>query len=100
MNFGFADFDGHINQYTFTAALSVRPDDYRKGIAALQKPSLVILGGNDLATGITADMAAKAFREHSNAEVVVIQGEKHHVQNSPDAVAKVADWMRKLLGRN
>jgi hypothetical protein len=45
-------------------------------------------------------MAAKAFREHSNAEVVVIQGEKHHVQNSPDAVAKVADWMRKLLGRN
>lgn len=100
LNFGFADFDGHIHQYTFTAALSVRPDDFRKGIAALQKPALVILGGNDAATGITADMAAKAFREHSDAEVVVIQGERHHVQNSPDAVAKVADWMRKSLGRN
>lgn len=99
INFGFADFDGHINQYTFTAALSVRPDDFRKGIAALRKPALVILGGNDTATGVTADMAAKAFREHSDAEVVVIPGERHHVQNSPDSVAQVADWMRKVLER-
>ena len=100
INFGFANFNGHINQYAFTAALSTRPDHFQKGIAALQKPALVILGGNDNATGITADMAAAAFRKYSEAEVVVIQGERHHVQNSPDAVAKVADWMHKLLERN
>lgn len=100
MNFGFAEFNGHINQYTFTAAISVRPDNYQKGIAALQKPALVILGGNDTATGVTADIAAAAIREYSHAEVVVIQGERHHVQNSPNAVAKVADWMRKLYEQN
>jgi len=38
INFGFPEFNGHINQYTFNAALSMRPDTFEKGIAALQKP--------------------------------------------------------------
>jgi pimeloyl-ACP methyl ester carboxylesterase len=100
INFGFPEFNGHINQYTFNATLSMRPETFEKGIAALQKPALVILGANDTTSGVAVDTAVAAIREHSAAEVVVIPGQGHHVQNSPDAVAEAADWLRKFLERN
>ena len=45
-------------------------------------------------------ISAQAFKENSNAEVVIIKNEWPHVQNSPEGVAKVAAWIDKLLERN
>jgi pimeloyl-ACP methyl ester carboxylesterase len=72
----------------------------KKGLQHCRSRALVILGANDTTSGVTVDTAVAAIREHSAAEVVVIQGQGHHVQNSPDAVAKAADWLRKFLERN
>ena len=78
----------------------MRPNKYQQGIAALRKPALVVLGGNDMAGGVTAETASTVFKEYSDAEVVIIKNEWHHVQNSPEAVAEVAAWMNRLLERN
>ena len=97
VNMGFPEFDGHINQYTYTSVLSMRPSDWQEGIAALRKPSFIIMGGSDTAKGVSAEKLAVLIKEHSDAEVLVIPGEGHHVQNHPDAIAAAADWVRKIV---
>jgi alpha-beta hydrolase superfamily lysophospholipase len=97
INMGFPQYEGHINQYTLNAAFSMRPDDFESGMESLQRPTLIVLGDRDTATGVTAEKAAESIRIHSNANVMIISDQGHHVQNSSDAIAEVADWLKEEL---
>ena len=99
LRFGFPSFDGHINQYTYSAVRSMRPYDYRDGLTALDKPLLIVIGASDTATGVDSKIVAEEVKKHTNGDVVTVNGEGHHVQNSPLGIEAASSWVTNVLGR-
>ncbi|MBT5928071.1 MAG: alpha/beta fold hydrolase [Verrucomicrobia bacterium] len=90
-------FPGHINEYSLNAARSMRPQNYKEAFASLTEPTLFILGENDTVGGVKTQNIAQEIQSHSNAKVQIIPNEHHHVQNNPNAITTVAQWLEEIL---
>lgn len=97
VHLGLPRFPGHMNHYSLNAVLSMRPLKYTDGISHLSKPTLLILGESDAPGGAPVKDMAAAFKSYSEAEILMIRKEHHHVQNHPEAISAVEHWFHKLL---
>jgi pimeloyl-ACP methyl ester carboxylesterase len=96
LHFGLGEFEGHFDEYTYAATFSMCPAYYADGLAALDKPLLVVLGELDTKFGGVPANVAQAVKENSRGEVVIVDGEDHHVQNSAEAIDQVSRWIAQL----
>ena len=96
LRFGLGEFEGHFDEYTYAATISICPTYYADGLAALDKPLLVVLGELDTKFGAVPANVAQAVKEHSRGEVVIVDDEDHHVQNSAEAIEQVSRWIAQL----
>jgi pimeloyl-ACP methyl ester carboxylesterase len=97
VTFAFPDFDGHITEYSYAAVRSMLPHDFRVGLAAIEKPLLVVLGAGDMARGVDPVRIAEAVRTYSRGAVVIVEGEGHHVHNAPQAIDTAAAWISETF---
>lgn len=94
---GLAEFPGHINQYSLNAIMSMRPQQYKEAFDSLTKPTLIILGENDAAGGVKTQDMAPEIQAYSQAQVVRIPNEHHHVQNNLEAISAVDQWLDLIM---
>lgn len=100
MRFGLGNFDGHIDHYTYNAAVSMNPNDYVEGLTALKKPLLVVIGKRDTQFGTVPEKIVEAVKRHSRGEIVVIDIQAHHVQNASATIDVTSSWMERILDRS
>lgn len=57
----------------------MRPKNYKRAFASLNKPTLIILGENDAAGGARSQDFAREIKLLSKAKVIILENEHHHV---------------------
>jgi pimeloyl-ACP methyl ester carboxylesterase len=81
-----------INKYSYRSNESMAPDDYKKGLNAINKPLLVIVGSNDEA--FVASAFESAVTNNSNGKVIVIDGADHNsIIYNTKAFEFIKEWM-------
>ena len=86
--------DAAIKTYSYRSDQSMAPDDYRKGLEAVNKPLLVIVGSNDEA--FVASEFKPAVTGYSNGKVIIIKGATHDsIIYNKKAMKFVEEWMKK-----
>jgi pimeloyl-ACP methyl ester carboxylesterase len=81
-----------INKYSYRSNESMAPDDYKKGLNAINKPLLVIVGSNDEA--FVASAFESAVTNNSKGKVIVIDGADHNtIIYNNKALECINEWM-------
>lgn len=83
-----------IKAYSYRANESMTPEDYKAGLAAVDKPLLVLVGTDDeafVATGFEP-----VINENSNGEVYLIKEATHNgIRHEENAMQRISDWISK-----
>lgn len=83
-----------ITKYTYRANESMVPLDFKKGLKAINKPLLVVVGSNDEA--FKAAQFKAAVRNNSKGEVAIIKGETHNgVRHHQKTMELISLWTKK-----
>ena len=83
-----------ITKYSYRANESMSPLDYKKGLNAINKPLLVVIGSNDEA--FDAIKYTSAVTENSNGEVFVIENETHNgIRHNKKTMEEISTWVNK-----
>ena len=83
-----------ITKYSYRASESMSPLDYKKGLNAINKPLLVIVGSNDEA--FDADKFNSAVTENSRGEVYIVENESHNgIRHNKKTMKLVTQWINK-----
>ena len=83
-----------ISKYSYRASESMSPLDYKKGLNAIDKPLIVIVGSNDEA--FDATKFTPAITQNSKGEVYVIENETHNgIRHNKKTMEKVSQWVNK-----
>lgn len=81
-----------ITKYSYRANESMSPLDYKKGLNAINKPLLVVIGSNDEA--FDANKFTSAVTENSNGKVYIIENETHNgIRHNKKAMEVIAGWV-------
>lgn len=84
-----------LTSYTYRANASTAPEDYIKGLNAVSKPLLVIVGSKDEA--FLASAYEPAIETYSTGKAIVIDGATHNgVRHSEQAMQAVESWYLSL----
>lgn len=80
-----------ITKYSYRANESMSPLDYKKGLNAIHKPLLVVIGSNDEA--FDANRFTSTVTENSNGEVYVIENETHNgIRHNKETMEIISNW--------
>ncbi len=83
-----------ITKYSYRANESMSPLDYKKGLNAINKPLLVVIGSSDEA--FDATKYTTAVTENSNGEVFVIENETHNgIRHNKKTMEEISAWVNK-----
>ncbi len=83
-----------VKNYSYRANESMSPEDYKKGLEAVNKPLLVLVGSEDEA--FVASEFNNAVYDNSNGDVVLIEGETHNgIRHNENAMQKINEWVKK-----
>lgn len=81
-----------ITTYSYRANESMYPLDYKKGLSAIDKPLLVIVGSEDEA--FDASKFTSAITENSTGEVYVVENESHNgIRHNENTMNLVSKWV-------
>lgn len=81
-----------ITQYSYRANESMSPLDYKKGLNAIDKPLIVIVGSKDEA--FDANKFTTAVTQNSKGEVYLIENETHNgVRHNKKTMDLVSQWV-------
>jgi len=79
-------------KYSYRANESMYPLDYKDGLNAIDKPLLVVVGGNDEA--FDANKYLAAVKENSTGEVYIIENETHNgIRHNAKTMAIISNWV-------
>ncbi len=85
-----------LREYTFRAGASMSPEDHKAGLAAVDKPLLVVVGDRDEV--FLAEAFESTVSAHSDGEVVIIKNATHNGIRHSDGLANaVKKWVQKEL---
>lgn len=80
-----------ITKYSYRANESMSPLDYKKGLNAIHKPLLVVIGSNDEA--FDANRFTSTVTENSNGEVYIIENETHNgIRHNKETMEIISNW--------
>ncbi len=81
-----------ITKYSYRASESMSPLDYKRGLNAIDKPLLVVVGSNDEA--FDATKFTPAVTQNSNGKVYIIENETHNgVRHNKKTMDIVSQWI-------
>ncbi len=84
-----------LKKYSSRSNISMAPDDYAKGLQAVNKPLLVLVGSDDEA--FVASAFKPAVTSNSKGVVIVIEGASHNgIRHNDKAMKAVKEWMPTL----
>ncbi len=82
-----------ITKYSYRANESMSPQNYKKGLNAINKPLLVVIGSNDEA--FDAHKFTAAVTENSKGEVTIIENETHNgIRHNKKTMAIISEWVK------
>jgi alpha-beta hydrolase superfamily lysophospholipase len=82
-------------KYTYRANMSMAPEDYKKGLKAINQPMLVLIGSKDEA--FDAELMKKAVSENSQGEVQIVEGTTHNgIRHHSQAYNVIKKWFLAL----
>ncbi|WP_412985685.1 alpha/beta hydrolase [Pontimicrobium sp. IMCC45349] len=82
-----------ITKYSFRANESMSPLDYKKGLNAINKPLLVVVGSEDEA--FDATKFTSAVTNNSKGKVAIIEGESHNgVRHNKKTMEAISLWIK------
>ncbi len=82
-----------VTKYSYRANESMSPLDYKKGLNAINKPLLVIVGSKDEA--FDAAKFTSAVTENSEGKVVIVEGETHNgVRHNKKTMEVISIWTK------
>jgi pimeloyl-ACP methyl ester carboxylesterase len=85
-----------ITKYSYRASESMSPLDYKKGLKAIAKPLLVIVGNEDEA--FDANKFISAVTQNSKGEVFLIENETHNgVRHNKKTMDIISNWVNNYL---
>ena len=80
-----------VTKYSYRANESMSPLDYKKGLNAINKPLLVIVGSKDEA--FDAKKFKTAVTQNSKGEVYVVENETHNgIRHNKKTMEIVSQW--------
>lgn len=83
-----------IRAYSYRVNESMTPEDYKAGLAAVDKPLLVLVGTDDEA--FVATEFEPVITENSIGEVYLIEGATHNgIRHEENAMQRISDWISK-----
>jgi alpha-beta hydrolase superfamily lysophospholipase len=81
-----------ITKYSYRASESMSPLDYKRGLNAIDKPLLVVVGSNDEA--FDATKFTPAVTQNNNGKVYIIENETHNgVRHNKKTMDIVSQWI-------
>ncbi|NGP89925.1 alpha/beta hydrolase [Aliifodinibius halophilus] len=81
-----------IRTYSYRANESMTPEDYKVGLAAVDKPLLVLVGSND--ESFVATEFEPVVTENSDGEVLIIEGATHNgIRHDERAMTTIRKWI-------
>lgn len=84
-----------LRTYTYRANMSMAPNDYVKGLKAVNVPMLVLTGSEDEA--FNAEALKKAVLEYSNGKAHIVIGASHEgITTNPKSFLLITEWYSKL----
>lgn len=82
-------------QYTYRANMSMAPDSYQAGLAALKAPMLMIVGSKDEA--FNPERLRKAVSSTPRTKAMLVQGANHNdIRQNPEVFKAVTAWVQNL----
>ena len=83
-----------VTKYTYRASESMSPLDYKKGLSAIDKPLIVIVGSNDEV--FDANKFTSAITQNSKGEVYVVENETHNgIRHNKKTMKIISIWVNK-----
>ena len=83
----------HVKNYSYRASESMSPLEYQKGLSAVDKPLLVIVGSEDEA--FDANKFASAVTQNSQGQVSLIAGETHNgIRHNKKTMDIISKWVK------
>jgi alpha-beta hydrolase superfamily lysophospholipase len=84
-----------VGRYTYRAFSSVAPADYRRALAAVDRPLLVLVGAND--EPFSAEHFEPVVSENSEGEVILFEGLDHNsIIYDDETIAAAGKWMKEI----
>ena len=84
-----------LRKYSFRANASMAPDDYVKGLIAVNKPMLVLIGSEDEV--FSEEALRRAVLDNSIGEMQIIGGASHNgVRHNAQSFTFIKGWFIKL----
>lgn len=84
-----------LRKYSHRTNTSMALDDYKMGLAAPDKPTLVLVGSDDEA--FSSEVLEKVFAKYTEAEVNSIEGATHNgVRHSSNSFTFIKNWFSGL----
>lgn len=82
-----------VTKYSYRANESMSPLDYKKGLNAINKPLLVVVGSKDDA--FNATKFTSVITENTNGKVVMIEGETHNgIRHNKKTMEAISLWIK------
>lgn len=83
-----------IISYSYTANMSMAPENYLDGLKALNKPAIFIIGSNDEA--FDAQIMQKVINENTKAEIDIVANENHEtIKIATETFSLIKRWFEK-----
>ena len=83
-------------KYTYSANMSMAPEDYMVGLKSLNEPTLVLIGLNDEV--FNSGIMRKVVNENCSAQVQIINGATHNsVRHNPESYNFIKNWYANLM---